>query len=328
MNDLLRSLKADLLDRRMLPFLALAGIALAGAAAYVVLGGSSSPSSSTPSAAAAAPSSGHSLPVSQAPENPHAAVAETTNGQRYQHHAGSRNPFSPLPGKGNSTSSTTQSSTAAASSSSSSGTNSSGSSGGSKTTSSGGSGGGTTTTTPSTPPTPPASEPKPAKKQPKQPVYSVAVLFGLAPTTPGQLTQLTPYGNLKRLEPLPNPSEPRVLFAGVTDGGQSALFALAGEAILKGEGVCVPSATQCEAIALATGKNEELSYLAGEQTVTYELHVVTIDKRQATAARAARLNRRDRAGEALVRSLAPAVLRDLRFSPATSLLVRVVHHGA
>lgn len=324
MNGLLQSLKSDLLDRRLLPFVALVGIALAGAVAYVALGGSSSPGAPEPTVAAAPPSASRSLPVSQAPESPHAAVAETTDGQRYQHHAGSRNPFSPLPSKGGG--STTQSSPAGGSSSTS-GSGSSGSSGSSGATGSGG-GTTTTTTTPSAPAPPPVSEPAPAKKKPKQPVYAVAVLFGLAPTTPGQLTQLTPYDNIKRLEPLPNPTEPRVIFAGVTDGGKGALFALAGEAILKGEGVCVPSPTQCEAVALAADKNEELSYLVGEQTVTYQLHVVSIARQQATAARAARLNRGDRAGEALVRRLAPAVLRDLRFSTAKSLLVRAGHRGA
>ncbi|HUN78157.1 MAG TPA: hypothetical protein VMU32_04485 [Solirubrobacteraceae bacterium] len=321
MNGLLQSLKSDLLDRRLLPFLALLGLALAGAVAYAVLGGSSSPSSPTPAANTAPPSSGPSLPVSQAPESPHAAVAETTNGQRYQHHTGKRNPFTPLPSKEGSSSAATKSTASAGSS-----TSGSGSSGGSQSGNSSESGGGTTTTTPSAPATPPPSEPKPAKKQTKQPVYTVAVLFGLAPTTSGQLTQLTPYDKLKRLEPLPNPSEPRIVFAGVTDGGKAAVFALAGEAILKGEGVCVPSATQCEAVAIAAAKNEEFSYLVGEQTVTYELHVVTIDKLQASTARAARLNRRDRAGEALVRRLAPGVMHDLRFSAARSLLVRVTRH--
>lgn len=316
MSGLLQSLKSDLLDRRLLPFLALLGVALAGAIAFVVLGGgsSSSPAPAPVAANSATPSSG-SLSVSQAPENPHAAVAETTNGAHYQHHSGSRNPFTPLP---------------SAKASSSTGSSSSSSTGTAKSTGSTSSTGGSTpSTSPSAPVTPTPStpsQPTPAKKRSNQPVYLVAALFGLAPTVPGQLSQLTPYDNLKRLEPLPSPTEPRVVFAGVTDGGNSALFALAGEAILKGEGTCVPSETQCEAVALAQGKSEELSYLVGEQTVTYELHLVTIAKREASAARAARLNRRDRAGETLIRRLAPNVLHHLRFSAAKSVLVYVAHH--
>jgi hypothetical protein len=319
MSDLLSSLKSDLLDRRLLPFLGLLGLLLAAAVAYAVLGGSSG--SSTPSAATVVvrpKASGSSLAVSQAPENPHAAVAETTNGASYQHRGGAHDPFTALAapkseaGAGSSSSSSATSSTSSAASSPSS------------------SGGGTTSTTP-TPPstsTTPAA-PAPTKKPKPQPVYLVDVLFGLAPTTPGQLSQLTPYANLKRLEPLPSPSEPRVVFAGVTSGGKGALFALAGEAILQGEGVCVPSATQCEGIDLAIGKSEELSYLqASGQTVSYELKLVSIAKREASAARAARLNRRDRAGEALIHRLAPAILHHLRFSAAKSVLVYVARHGA
>ncbi|HVR04754.1 MAG TPA: hypothetical protein VMS02_01855 [Solirubrobacteraceae bacterium] len=329
MNGLLQSLKSDLLDRRLLPFLLLLGAVLAAAVAYAVLGGSSSPSSPAPTAVTSPRPTGSTLAVSQAPGDPHAAVSETTDGQRYQHHAGNRNPFTPLPSKGGSASSSSTSSTSSSTGGSGSTTSSSGStasgSGSTGSSSSGASGSGGST--PTTPAEPAPSKPAPPKQH-KQPVYLVAALFGLAPTTPGQLSQLTPYDNLRRLEPLPNPSEPRVVFAGVTDAGKSALFALAGEAILKGEGTCVPSPTQCEAVALQEGKSEELSYLVGEQTVSYELHIVSIAKREASAARAARLNRRDRAGEALVRRLAPAVLRKLRFSSAKSVLVYAAQHGA
>ena len=56
----------------------------------------------------------------------------------------------------------------------------------------------------------------------------------------------------------------------------------------------MPSATQCEAIELAAGKTEEFDYLeANGQSVAYELKVVSIAKRQASAATAARLNRRE-----------------------------------
>jgi hypothetical protein len=328
MNELLASLKADLLDRRLLPVLVLLGAVLAAAIAYAVLGGGSS-SPATPVAkvapAGSTPSHGASLSVSEAPSNPNAATAETTEGGRYQHHSGARNPFSPLSSpKAKSASSansgTSSTSTPKSSSSSSSG---SGASSGS---------GGTTPTTPATPATP--AEPAPAEPKPTTPhkpktVYVVNVLFGLAPTTPGQLSQLTPFAGLKRLEPLPSASNPKIIFAGVNDTGKGAIFTLDGEAILKGQGTCMPSATQCEAIVLAAGQNEEFEYVeANGQSATYELKIVNIVKRQASAARAARLNRRDRAGAALVRRLAPAVLAHLRFSSAKGVLLHVAHHGA
>ena len=98
MNELLTSLKSDLLDRRLLPVLVLLGAILAAAVAYAVLGGGSG-SPATPVARVAPTnngSSGPSLSVSAAASNQNAAVAETTEGARYQHHSGARNPFSPL----------------------------------------------------------------------------------------------------------------------------------------------------------------------------------------------------------------------------------------
>jgi hypothetical protein len=321
MNELLSSLKSDLSDRRILPVLLLLGVVLAAAIAYSVLagGGSSSPS---PSSAVAPPSSSISaLPAaSQAPVNANAAASETTDGARYQRQGGAHDPFVPLvaPGSASKTQASPGRSVAAAST----GTSTSASptattQPSSPSTSSGGG------TTPSQP-----SKPTPSKpKHKSQPVYLVAALFGVAPTTPGQLSQLTPYADLKRLEPLPSASEPRIIFSGVSSDGRGAIFTLAGEAILKGEGACLPSASQCEAIELAVGQTEELSYLElSGQTVAYELKVVSISKKEASAATAARLNRRDRAGQALVRRLDPAVLGDLRFSSARGVLVFLTHH--
>jgi hypothetical protein len=159
-------------------------------------------------------------------------------------------------------------------------------------------------------------------------VYVVDVLYGLAPTTPGQLSQLTPYAGLERLEPLPSASDPRIVYAGVDASGKDALFTLAGEAILKGQGTCLPRPTQCEALALAQGQTEEFGYLdASGQSVVYELKVVSIAKHQASAATAARLNRGVRAGQALMRRLAPAFMRHLRFSSARGVLVYATHYA-
>ena len=64
----------------------------------------------------------------------------------------------------------------------------------------------------------------------------------------------------------------------MTAGGKSATFTLVGEAILRGAGACLPSASQCQAIDLKPGQTEELEYLppTAAPTVTYELRVVSI----------------------------------------------------
>lgn len=323
MNELLQSLKADLTDRRMLPLLALLGVALVGAIAYAVVGGGSG--ASAPAVASAPVNVGPksaNLAVSEAGANPNAALSETTDGHGYRHQSGTRSPFASLnppkkPAKASSSSS-------------------SGAGGGSGSTGKG-AGGAAVPSVPSTPggeepETPPVgatpAEPtKPKKhKQEKQPVYVVEAQFGVSSSVAGAPSQLTPYPNLKRMQPLPSPEDAKVLYTGVDAAGE-AVFTIAGEAILKGEGKCMPSPTQCEAIALVAGHEEEFGYLeASGATTTYELKVVSITRLQASAARAASLERRDHAGAALVRRLAPSVLDDLHFSARRGVLVFATPH--
>jgi hypothetical protein len=281
MTELLRSLRADLSDRRMLPILVALGLALAGALAYAVLGGGSS---AKPLATAGLPApsivKGPSLPVSQAPANPNAAVAETTEGVRYQRRAGSHNPFVPLASPKSQTSTTSASTAAKASS----GPKPSASSGGSGTGSSGSS------TAPIQP------QPKPKPKVTHKSVATASLLFGPAPTVPGQLSQLIPYASVKQGEPLPSAANQLITFKSVVKNAgaahKSAIFALDREAILKGPATCLPSPSQCESIELELGGTEELSYLEPtEQTVTYELVLEGVDVREVTARIARRHHR-------------------------------------
>lgn len=275
MNEILQSLKSDLLDRRMLPIVVLLVAALAGAVAYTVLAGSGS--SNTPAAAAIGPvtppTRGPTLAVQQAPANPNGALAETTDGARYQHRAGRHNPFTPLPGavkqEVTSTATTPAASTPSSESKSSSST-----------------GGNSTTPTQPTQPTKPTT---PAKKPKPKPAYVVNLQFGALPTTPGAPVELVPY-ELRARKQLPSASDPRLIFTGVHGSPFEAVFALTSEVIPKGEGVCLPSTSQCESIELAAGKSEQLEYLEPTgQTVVYELKVISIARPEgASAARIAR----------------------------------------
>jgi hypothetical protein len=297
MSEILRSLKSDLLDRRVLPILLALGLALAGAVGYIVLagGGSSAGTTAGSSLASAAPtptpsSAGPPLAVTEAPANPNAAVAETTDGTRYQHKAGSHNPFTPLasPAEHKVPSVALGASAASPSPSSAGSTTATTPTTPSSESTTGASTGGSTTTTPTTP-----SKPA-APKKPKT-IYVVTVQLGLIPSTPGELSQLTPYSDLKRLQPLPSADDPRLLFAGARGNGKGAVFTLNREAILKGQAICVPSASQCEAIDLAVGQSEELTYLEPDgQSVPYELKVVSIEKQEAAIARTARRHRHHR----------------------------------
>jgi hypothetical protein len=280
MTDFLSSVKSDLLSRRLLPFVALLAIALIAAVAYAVIGGSSTsvPVASTLSPSLPAASAPSALPVAEAPANPNQAVSETPAGLRYQSHGPTRDPFTPLP----STSAEKNKSTSGSSGSSASSTGSG--SGGSSPSTGGPSGGASPERK-----APPAARPKkPAK--PAQSPYVVAVLFGRASTTPGQPATLTPYENLKLLQPLPSEQGALLSFERVTASGDGAVFKLVVPPIVHGSGICLPSTSECLAIDLEVGHSEELEYVDGSgQVVVYELKVVSITKQSgaASAARAA-----------------------------------------
>jgi hypothetical protein len=297
MTELLASLRQDLLGRRMLPLLVLVGVALLGAVAYTALGGGGSSHSANPSASASPLPSVPPTLATPAPANPHQASAETTSGSTYQSAGTTRDPFIPLPrpkeAKGVSGAAATGSS-AATTGSSSSTTGSGGKStgGGSAGSGASGTGGNPSAGAPGGSSGNGGSggaksgEPSPSKPAPKpkaKPQYRVALQFGVAPPA-GQNPQLTPYADLSKVTPLPSKENQLIAFAGVSASGKDALFTLIQPAILKGNGVCQPSAAQCESIDLPTGQTEELSFVnASGETVVYLLQVVSIEKGEAAA---------------------------------------------
>jgi hypothetical protein len=308
MIDVLKSIKADLLSRRVLPILGIVGVALIAAVAYAVMaGGSSTPAA--PTAVTSAPlTSGSLVTATKSPANTDAAVSETTSGARDQSEGGSHDPFIPLP-------SPVVVKKKVASSTASGGTTTSQATTTAPTSSNGGG-------------TPVKATPKPKSKPRPVTIYRVAVMFGTAPMAPAEAPQLTPYEDLKRLTPFPSAGNPLIVYSGVSTSGKAAIFTVTGEAILKGQASCLPSASQCEAIDLAVGDTEELSYLAPTgQTVVYELKVVSIDKQEASVARATRLDARvSKAGRTVLRHLEIPVLGKLRFSLQKGALLYVRPH--
>jgi hypothetical protein len=275
MNDLLQSLRSDLLSRRLLPFVALALLALVVALGYALSG-----AGSNPQPRAATPTGGSSqqaaLTVVAASANPNAAESETPGGLRYQSGGATRNPFAPLP----------EAKSAAPTASSASSSNSSptgGSSSGSGSSNAGGSGGKSGSSEP--PPTPPKPS-KPAKPSKKTAFpYDVSILFGKLPATPGQEVTLPPYQNLQPQRPIPSGSEERIALERVGPNAKSAVFALLAPAILRGQGVCVPSPSECQHLSLEVGHAEELEYIEEDgQSFVYELKTVSIVKRSSQTA--------------------------------------------
>jgi hypothetical protein len=217
------------------------------------------------------------IAVSTAPVNPNLVVAETTDGAADQRNEAPRNPFTPLPGSG-----TTGASGAAPSSGSK-------TAGSSTTSSPAGSGSGTSTAGGT-----PVAAPK-ATPQPKTQVtihYHVTAQFGVIPATPeGTQEPVTKPATLQTFsdmpidQPLPNKNNTQLVFLGVVlRTGKDAVFGLTGEAILHGNAVCLPSATQCQSLELEPGQTETLESIEPDGSpVTYELRLVSILKSETSA---------------------------------------------
>jgi hypothetical protein len=294
MNELLKTVLADLRDRRLLPFVALVGVALVGGIAYAMLGGGSS---ATPTASVPVPLRGASgIAVVQA--HPETAVAETTNGTAEQRKGKVHDPFNLLPAAAKAAASVASSTSTSTSTSTGTSTGSSPSAPSSETPPKSGAGTGSGPVEVETKPT------KPSKPSTPKTVYHVAVLFGVVPSgaTPF-ITALTPYQSLKLLTPLPA-KQPLLVFRGVTAGGKAATFTLVGEAILHGLAACLPNATQCQAIDLQPKRYEQLEYLTPTgEVITYELRVVSITAKKASAASVHTfLAHQSKAGRELLRS--------------------------
>ncbi len=306
MTDFLNSLKADLLNRQVLPFLALAVVALAGALVYAVTGGGSTaavPQAAAP--AAHAPAAVPPVAVSQAPANAEKAVAEITSGAAQQRGGPTHNPFTPLPAA--KTASTTTKPAASKAS-------------GSSTPGAGG-------TTPAAP-----KETTPAKPKKVYVHYHVTAQLGVVPPSaegaPPQPAQLKTYRDMALDEPLPGKANPQLIFLGVVlRTGKDVLFGLTGAAILHGSATCKPSPTQCQAIELQVGQPEILEVVEPNGTsVTYELKLVNITKSVSTAS-TARVHATFRAQAKATRELirrAPK-LSELRYSPWGGGLVLAAH---
>jgi hypothetical protein len=309
MTSFLNSLKADLLDRRLLPLVVLVVVALVAAIGYVVVGGGSH--ASTPAGPAGVIPAGPPTGISVSEIHPEKAVAETTGGGSQRHNKGvAGDPFTPLPEAKEKTTKTVAPNAPASSSST--------------PTSSTGSSPSPSSPSESSPP------PNPAPAKPKL-VYHVAVLFGVPPTpgAPEGEQQLTPYENLKLLSPLPSASAPLIVYRGVTAKGKSATFTIVGEVILNGQAKCLPSEAQCTTIELNPGQGETFEFTtASGQPVVDELKLVSITASNGSSANVESVLRGEsKAGRELLKHEGLVELPGLRYSARQGVLVLAGHAG-
>jgi hypothetical protein len=111
-----------------------------------------------------------------------------------------------------------------------------------------------------------------ATPAPRTYVYaSVDVHFGRA------ASPLTEIKDVPRLAPLPNATDPILIFMGTRADHQTAVFMLSTDVKAQGDGRCVPSAKTCEAIELRRGGVALLDVTGADGFVTqYELDLDSV----------------------------------------------------
>ena len=155
----------------------------------------------------------------------------------------------------------------------------------------------------STPSTPPASTPV-GDTRPRS--YSAGYRVDV---TYGRSGSLNPHDDLARLDPLSALQAPLVLFLGVKDDRQSAIFMVLTDAALTGDGDCRPSADDCQVFGLKKGDAELFDVPASDgRALRYELQVDKIAPKTTTSWRAGvnARHRESKLGRSLLRQAVAA----------------------
>jgi hypothetical protein len=83
--------------------------------------------------------------------------------------------------------------------------------------------------------------------------------------------------DVPRLTPLPSATTPIVIFLGMRDDEQTAVFMISSDVHAQGDGRCTPSVKRCDAIELKEGQTEILDVTGSDGSVTeYELDLDTV----------------------------------------------------
>jgi hypothetical protein len=138
-------------------------------------------------------------------------------------------------------------------------------------------GGGSTPFVPSSPPSIPPTTTKPAPANPDD--YRVTLRVG-------QAGDLNVHKDVERLTPLPSTLDPFFVFMGVTDNGKTAVFLVSSDAKATGDGTCKPTPTNCQTVEM---KVQDVEFFDvdtsadGSNPVQYELDLTRIIKKASTS---------------------------------------------
>jgi hypothetical protein len=115
--------------------------------------------------------------------------------------------------------------------------------------------------------------------------YFVEVKFGKI----GKTSKKTVQGG----DFLPSQENPVVLSVGASDDGQNALFLVSAEVTARGDGECVPSESDCQVVEMKKNDVQFFEVAESAETVTtYELEVVDIELREVKNSSTAQRNER------------------------------------
>jgi hypothetical protein len=133
--------------------------------------------------------------------------------------------------------------------------------------------------------------------------------------------------DVPRLSPLPSQTDPFFVFLGVAADGKTAMFLVSSDAQATGDGTCVPSPENCDRVEMQAGDTEFFDVATPDgKVVQYELDLVRISrKRSATAAVAsAARSRESSAGRDVLRTAVETKqvdVSDLAYSEQLGLVI-------
>lgn len=140
-------------------------------------------------------------------------------------------------------------------------------------------------------PLPTGDAPGSADPDPKPPAGSLTVRWGIAGDEKLETLQV------ERLDPLPTPDAPLLVFLGLTEDRRSAMFMLDAGLAVDGDGRCRPNPDDCQMLELTPGETEFIAAAGedgeSEKTIQFQLDLVKIHGRAS-----ARVPTRDAAIEA------------------------------
>jgi hypothetical protein len=278
LREYLDALKADLVDRRMLPVLLTLGVLLVAAVVYVVVGGGEK--AQTPifaTAPTSSPSGATGISITPVAKGTTGAVAEVTSGESLQHSGPTRDPLQAPPGskRSSTAASAVKGSSAPGKTSGSSSPAATSPAAAPKTT--------TATTTSATTTATSTSATAVAPSAPATPAspYAVDVEFGEVPAgTTTAVAGLAAHLGLTRITAFPSAADDLVALTAISDRGKAARFVFVKPMIPTGVAKCIPSPSQCEAVDLKPGQVEELEYLpsGGGPAIFFQIHLLGISK--------------------------------------------------